>query len=247
MQFHAADNPGWTSVTTTSLDYTYGTDNLLQSFPDTITVRCYDWGAQGSVTVTVSETDYYGNSPMSVAIPKTHRIPLEDNLNGIADGWETVEALKVVLIPHRGAGEAERKGYDPSADGEIAPDAKNKNPGDGWSNYGEWRGIFKTSQDKKVTRLNVEEKDVMYCSSSDMKEYNLGNTPSFKKHSYYELEPSFVNDPWGKVFAGILFGYLPFLFSTDLPTYPHTTFQSSNLPPYHKNLLRDHDWMGRMR
>ncbi len=206
LQFHAADNPGWTSVTTTSLGYTYGTVSLLQSFPDTITVRCYDWGAQGSVTVTVSETDYYGDYPRSVARPKTHRIPLDDNLNGIADGWETVETLKVVLNANRGPGEAERKGYDPSADGEIAPDAKNKNPGDGWSNYGEWRGIFETSQDEKVTRLNVEEKDVLYCSSTDMKVYKLGNTPSFKKHSYYELEDSspFVNDPWGEVFNGSL-------------------------------------------
>ena len=60
-----------------------------------------------------------------------------------------METLKVVLNPNRGAGEAERKGYDPSADGEIAPDAKNKNPGDGWSNYGEWRGIFKTQAKTK--------------------------------------------------------------------------------------------------
>ena len=203
LQFHAADNPGWNSVTETSLGYTYGTDSLMQSVPGTITVRCYDWGAQGSVTVTVAETDENGNNPMSVAKPQTKQIPLDDNLNGIADGWETVASLIVVLNKDRRPGEAARSGYDPLADDEQAPD-DNTNNGDGWSNYEEWRGIFTKNEDKQVTRLNPEEKDVMYCSSTEMKDYSLGNLPSFKKHAYHELDPSYVNDAWGTVFNGSL-------------------------------------------
>ena len=146
LKFVKADNTGWDYKAADHLEYQWKTDPTSQSVPGTITVRCYDWGANGDVTVTVREKSAGG-----MGYSTTVRIPYDDNANGIADGWETVAALKVVL-------EDDLVGYDPSADAEVAPDATNTNNGDGWTIYDEWRGIFTSSRDTTVSRLDVSEK-----------------------------------------------------------------------------------------
>ena len=143
LKFHADDNTDWTLLAADHLQYKWKTDPNMQSVPVTITVRCYDWGANGVVTVTVKEKDAAG-----MGFSAFHRIPYDENDNGIADGWETVESVKVVL-------ENDGRGYDPAWNAEVAPDATNKNNGDGWTNYDEWRGIFTKKTDTAVTRLSV--------------------------------------------------------------------------------------------
>ena len=197
LQFHPADNPGWTTVTATHLGSTYGTDSRLQSVPGKITARCFDWAAQGSVTVTVVETDENGNNPRSVAPPQTKSIPYDENKNGIADGWEDMSQSYEVVV---NGVTVTRSGYKPELDDEVAPDEENTNNGDGWSIYDEWRGIFAKKTDRQVTRLDPKQKDVMYCVGTGMEDY--GSSASFKKHSYHELDPAYVKDAWGTVFNG---------------------------------------------
>ena len=199
LKFHRDDNTGWNFEGADHLHYEWTTDPKQQSVPGTITVRCYDWGAAGSVTVTVKETDGVGN-PIGMGVSDTQLIPYDDNENGIADGWETVASVKVLL-------ENNLLGYDPDWDGEVAPDATNNNNGDGWTNRDEWRGIFTSRTDEEVTRLDVEQKDVMVCSDAAMASLGTGNTPKIEKHLIRKLEPyqedgtwSLVNNPWSNVF-----------------------------------------------
>lgn len=196
LKFVKADNKDWHFKAADHLQYTWGTDPKSQSVPTTVTVRCYDWGAHGDVTVTVKERDAGG-----MGWADTERIPYDDNGNGIGDGWETVEALKVTLA--NGS-----VGYNPSADGEVAPDENNRHPGDGWPNFDEWRGIFLSRKDTEVTRLDVTQKDVMLCSDEAMAPEGTGNLPTLKKHLIRTLEPyeedgtwSLIKDPWGEVFT----------------------------------------------
>ena len=197
LKFHVDDNTGWVFKTADHLQYKWTTDPNQQSVPSSITVRCYDWGANGDVTVTVRE-----QNSNSMGYTDSARIPYDDNENGIADGWETVAALKVLL-------ENNLLGYDPDWDEEVAPDEKNKNNGDGWTNYDEWRGIFQTQNDAAITRLDVTQKDVMVCSDTKMAAFGTGSMPPIEKHLIRTLEPyqengtwSIVNDPWGDVFDG---------------------------------------------
>lgn len=150
LKFHTDDNTGWDFKAADHLQYKWTTDPSSQSVPGTITVRCYDWGANGDVTVTVTEKDAGG-----MGFSDTERIPYDDNANGIADGWETVEFVKVLL-------DNNRRGYDPAADGEVAPDDTNTYNGDGWTNYDEYRGMFAEPTDAEVTRLDPEQNDVIY-------------------------------------------------------------------------------------
>ncbi len=212
LKFHPDDNDGWTYVGESQLSYVYGTDANSQNVPATITSRCYDWAASGSVTVTVTPRDG------GMAMTDTKCIPFDENENGIADNWPklmdengNVDESKFDINQNTPLANG-KNGYDPTLDDEVAPDDKNKNIGDGWIIYDEYRGIFTKSTDAAVTRLDPTQKDVMYCSDSSMEDYELGNTPSINKHLYYKLTPfeiensgwSIVNEPWGEVFNGNL-------------------------------------------
>ena len=194
LKFHRDDyptstTPQWTINNIGQMAYSIGTDSTSREIPSLITVRCYDWGASGTVRVTVAVR---GSNSMPYTAAKS--IPVDENENGIADGWEDMTQSYEVVV---NGIEKKRNGYDPTADDEKGP-ANNNNDGDGWSVYDEYRGIFTTDTDTQVTRLDPKKKDVMVCSDEYMAEYGTGNTPSFDNHSFWTLEPAFVKDPWGQ-------------------------------------------------
>lgn len=175
----------WTWNSDTSLSFSIDTENNAK--PGNIVVRCHDWGANGSVSVTIEKRG-------EAAYILTKTVPYDEaNKNGIADTWETVAALKVLL-------DNNLLGYDPTADAEVAPDATNPNNGDGWTNYDEYRGIFTEQADASVTRLDPTEKDIIYTLHTSLQAYGLGQLRDINKHRFRYVDSSFVKTRFTEVY-----------------------------------------------
>lgn len=101
----------------------------------------------------------------NVGEPFIKQIPYDENKNGIADVWEKEKKIWVV-----DNAEALAKA---AADEEVAPNEQNKHPGDGWTNYDEYRGIFTEQTDEEITRLEPAKKDVIYTFHTNLQDYDL--------------------------------------------------------------------------
>ena len=171
-------------------------ENLHYELPQNIVVRCYDWGANGTLKVTIEKK--IGNKWKSEGNSLTHRIPFDENENGIADSWETEASLKVVL-PNS------KKGYDPGVDNEKIEKLLDKKyydgwPGDGWTIGDEYRGAFLESTDTEVTRLNPMRKEVIVSpeDTDDPKDMWYYGTGSYRvpEHDLVLMHPTSVKKPF---------------------------------------------------
>lgn len=114
------------------------------------------------------------------SIDDTDTIPLDANDNEIGDGWRNDAT----------------KNWVADEDEESFP---NRNPqGDGWSVYGEYRGVFLQPTDKSVTRLDPTAKDVLLCSSSAIASYGRGLV-KIPHHAWQTIHEDLVNSPWSTV------------------------------------------------
>ncbi len=169
---------GWRYKSDTELSF--NNEKLNYALPGGIIVRCYDWGANGTLTVRIERKT--GNKKwVDVTMnPLTHRIPFDANGNQIADGWESDTT----------------KNWVASADDENVP---NGTPaGDGWSVYGEYRGLFLNPTDSAITRLNPTAKDVLVCSSAEIASFGTGSV-GIPHHSWGTVHEDMVNDAWATV------------------------------------------------
>ena len=169
---------GWKWKSDTELEYIIKTNVLNPTVPAKIMVRCYDWGANGSVTVTVKKsTGWFTSTEIG---SDTKSIPMDTNNNLIADGW---------------ANDA-TKNWVASEDEESFP---NRNPqGDGWSVYAEYRGLFLKPTDRDITRLDPTQKEVFVCSSSALASYGRGLV-KIPHHAWHTIHEDLVNSPWSTV------------------------------------------------
>ena len=178
------DPSGWKWESDTSLSFKR--DTTTNAKPGSIVVRCHDWGANGTVTVTIQRKigiDQMGNDLWeNVGEPFTKQVPYDENKNGIADVWEREKNIWV-------ADNAEALAKA-AADDEVAPNNQNTNNGDGWSVYDEYRGIAQT--DANVTRLDPTQKDVIYTLHTNLQNYDLSQLPDIDKHEFRSVDSSFV-------------------------------------------------------
>lgn len=170
--YPASSTPQWTYINSGELTYRVESDATDRSVPKKIYVRCYDWGAYGTVKVTVKQkTGWFTYTEVNDDTEDdTEYIPKDDNKNKIFDGWEN---------------DATRN-YTADLDDENVP-AGTYQKGDGWSVYEEYRGLFLTKTDTTVTRLNPRAKDVLICYESGMETYGLG-AYSIPHHSFNTIK-----------------------------------------------------------
>jgi len=122
-----------------------------------LTVKCYDFGAYGTLTATA----YIPNVGMRSARVKGNpgkfvvEIPIDDNNNFIADQWEREQGIKDLALL-------------PTADNEIIPppDGSGIQVGDGISLYEEYRGFLMEGLEHK--RLNPVKKDVFVYDQDNL-------------------------------------------------------------------------------
>lgn len=175
----------------------YVKEDSKDPLPGSIVVRCYDWGASGTLTVTVKKKIDHKKWEAN-GITLTQRIPFDANENGIADAWETETSLKKTLSNGK-------TGYDPAVDDETITTLLNQNytdkyPGDGWVIGDEYRGVFKESTDAAVTRLNPMRKEIIVSSedtsdANDMWSYGTGSY-GIPEHDFVQMHPDFVKRPF---------------------------------------------------
>lgn len=175
----------------TSLRYKVDSDMTNPPIPTIIIVRCYDWGASGSVTVTVKKK---GDSMPYTA---TKSIPFDENNNKIADGWETDHNIYVADIAQA---QAKASADDETIERIHGKDYDDKWPGDGWTVFDEYRGLFKESTNDAVTRLNPKKKEVMVCPKDtddpkDMWSYGTGSYAP-PEHDLIKIHQDFVKRPF---------------------------------------------------
>ncbi len=174
LYFDAEDNAEWT-VSTDGTTLTYEYNSVNRTLPTTIKVRCRDNGAHGEIQLTIANT----------TIDITKHIPIDVNDNDIADGWEKAHGFFVADVgdaQDKAEADDEKGPYDDNPDNDDDEDNDdNKHPGDGWSRYDEYRGIYTTidanGDPAGFTRLNPNKKDVIYTVHESMTDYGLGSLP----------------------------------------------------------------------
>ena len=184
---------GWDYISDTTLRFKIGsgTGNTDPNIPTSIKVRCYDWGASGKLKVIVEEDAGSGYVEIKRG---EQRIPIDVNENRIADGWEKLYGYS----PNTTKTDTTNN-MDNSADVEDMPTG-NKYPGDGWSTFEEYRGLFlsKTSQ---ITRLKPTKKEIMVCledtdEANDIWSYRSSCIPSAPGHEFHNICQEFVKRPF---------------------------------------------------
>ena len=187
LYFDAEDNGEWTSVTPTTLGFSYNSQNT--TLPGGFKVRCRDYGAHGDVRATVS----YGTATYSGKKGKGH-VPIDVNDNDIADGWEKEHGIYVA-----DAEKAQAKAGDDDERGPLA----NQNHGDGWSVYDEYRGLYTTDVNGTPNghiRLNPTIKEVIYCLNQNISEHGTGSLPGIPIHSFLKIDSNLVKEAFTSVY-----------------------------------------------
>jgi len=116
---------GFSAAKKTADGWIIETDHSANSA--TVVVRSLDYGAWGRIKAEVNVDDHWYEA-VSDQGQDTVTIPLDDNTNHIADGWEQDNGV---------LGEA----ADADNDAEPKPVGELREPGDGFSNYEEYRGF----------------------------------------------------------------------------------------------------------
>ena len=190
LYFLQADNDNWKVPDDgTTFTYEYGSQNT--EIPKEFKGRCRDYGAHGSIQITVNDDDV--DDPL--------HIPTDVYGNDIADGWEKDHGIYVPKKDEN-AEEAIKKA---AADDERGPinakllDAEGNlvkrtcvNNGDGWSVYDEYRGVFTTINENGKpaghSRLDPKTKNVMYSSHTNVAEHRTGHLPNIKNNSFIHVD-----------------------------------------------------------
>ncbi len=200
--FDNLDNYKWHNVSDDGTTLTYNYSSTNTAIPKTIKVRCRDYGAHGSIQITANDVNV-------VTTGDPLHIPIDENWNDIADGWEKDNGIYIPKKKKKnGDWDAAEAIAKASADDERGPidaillDAVGKsvkrtcvNNGDGWSVYDEYRGLFtkiklENGEEKPdgYTRLNPNIKDVMYTSHKNVAKHGTGNLPSIDIHAFMHVD-----------------------------------------------------------
>ena len=175
LMFHKSDYPnkqgGWKYKKWDKLIFELHSNTKDRTVPTQVSVRCYDFGAYGKVTLTFKKKT--GGVSWD-SIDDTHAIPMDKNNNNIADGWEKDGT----------------KNWKADKDDEHVPQGNFVN-GDGWSVYDEYRGVFLKPTDTAITRLNPSAKDVMVCSETALASYGTGSV-SIPHHVFHTIHPDWL-------------------------------------------------------
>jgi len=222
-----SDNSDWTDLGTGVLKYEWASYTGATTFEITVNVRCYDYGAWGTLKATLYKrtgTDANGNDVYEKAGSAIGTVPRDENGNHIADGWnndfypykwksgssdalpkevhdDNTRASGVKDYPYSVPEGADRQ---QTVDKETGPTGNGEN-GDGLTVFEEYRGVM-TQQYGGYgggatghTRSSPESKDVFCVVHSSVSSYGIGETSRHPDHSFIELHPICVSSPFGTV------------------------------------------------
>ncbi|MCG9132831.1 hypothetical protein J5I95_14220 [Candidatus Poribacteria bacterium] len=181
--FHSDDYPngtegGWTYKKWDKLTFTLGTDDTDRSVPMRVSVRCYDWGAYGKLTLTFKKKIRW---LIWETTDDTDTIPLDANDNKIGDGWEKDKT----------------KNWEADKDDENIPEGTYAE-GDGWTVYDEYRGLILSEGAAQATRLDPAAKDVMFCSENTLETYGTGSVRP-PHHIFHTIYSGYVLDAFDDI------------------------------------------------
>ncbi len=195
LKFLRGDNLSWKYESDKHLSYKTMTENPEPTVTKTVYVRSYDYAAYGKLVVTVKKRGlvFYRTE---IATPKTQSIPIDENENRIADGWENDDGQPNIL-PNG------KRGYDPTADNE---NVLNNNHGDSIIVLEEYRGVWLNATDEHK-RLSPSVKEVMIApqdkdkkeninTPNDMWSYSISRADAMPSHTFYKMHPNYVKNPF---------------------------------------------------
>ena len=220
IQLHASLNSGWTDAGTGVLRYEF--TRYYKDFDVPLLVTTYDSGAWGILSAEVYEKKD-GSSPKRKA-KNTGTVPRDENNNHIADGWKSdfypyKYKNKDKQIVNVGATRKQKgiKDYPYSkpllkkrqntVDAEGGPQT-NKENGDGFTVFEEYRGFMLMSVTSKVERFDPETKEVGIVLDTSVSTgldtstttYGTGNVGYHPFHSFISFGGAdYVSKPFGKV------------------------------------------------
>ncbi len=209
-----SDNSGWTDLGTGVLKYDWASYTGVTTFEKTVYVRCYDYGAWGTLKATLYKKtgeDGNGNAVYAKADSDIGTVPRDENGNHIADGWNndfypykysdaTNEQVDASSTKNSGVNDfhysvpflGKRQN---TVDKETGPSG-NKENGDGFTVFEEYRGFMVRSGYHE--RFSPFTKEVGIVIHSSMTSYGSGDASSHPP-SFTRFFKEYVNDPFGDV------------------------------------------------
>lgn len=200
LKFIKSKNTKWKYENDSHLSYKTSTQSREKTVEGTVNVTAYDYAAYGKLEVSV-RTRTWKVGPFEgyadPSITKDVTIPLDENGNQIADGWngDDDEDREYVING------VTKKGWNPSADDE---NVLNTNNGDGYSVFDEYRGFWTGTNH---IELSPTAKDAIICpedddgdinttTTRDMWWYEDGAASAIPSHSFHIIHQTHVKDPF---------------------------------------------------
>ncbi len=204
LKFIKSQNTKWKYESDTHLSYKTSTQRRENTVEGTVIVTAYDYAAYGKLEVSV-RTRTWKVGPFEgyadALIPKTVTIPLDENGNQIADGWNDDDQQTHTING------VTKNGWNAAADDE---NVLNTNHGDGYSVFEEYRGFWTGSNH---IELSPTAKDAIICpedddgdintkTTRDMWWHEYGAASAIPSHSFHIIHQTYVKDPfkYSKVF-----------------------------------------------
>ncbi|MDE2674701.1 MAG: hypothetical protein OXH65_06290 [Paracoccaceae bacterium] len=211
IQLHKTDNPKWTEPSPGVLKYEISLEAEKTTFEIPLNVRTYDSGAWSKITATLYEDTGHKFKKRD---SDTGTAPRDENGNHIADGWEndffpykwSDEKNKQVDVGKtRAQDNIQDYPYSKpllgkrqnTVDKETGPTG-NKENGDGFTVFEEYRGFMLRTIGGKPTRFSPTTKEVGILVHQSITKYGTGSASSHYP-SFQRMSTNFVYDPFVQV------------------------------------------------
>ena len=204
LKFIKSKNTTWKYENDSHLFYKTSTQSHEKTVEGTVNVTAYDYAAYGKLEVSVRTRTWKVGPFEGYADPlitKAVTIPLDENGNKIADGWNGDENREHVING------VTKKGWNPSADDE---NVLNTNNGDGYSVFDEYRGFWTGTNHIELSPTAKDaiicpedgDRDINTTTTRDMWWYEEGAASAIPSHSFHIIHQTYVKDPfrYNKVF-----------------------------------------------
>ncbi len=240
-----SDNSGWTDLGIGVLKYDWASYTGVTTFEKTVYVRCYDYGAWGTLKATLYKKtgeDGNGNAVYAQEDSDIGTVPRDENGNHIADGWNNDfypykysdkdnEQVDASSTKNSGVNDFHysvpflRKRQN-TVDKETDPSGNSEN-GDGFTVFEEYRGFMVRSGYHE--RFSPFTKDVGIVLNNNITNYGTGDASKLYP-SFTRFLSDFVNKPLEEVANSGLTG--PASDVSDEIGWINTN--SDNVPDTHK-------------